>query len=156
MASLLFAYQAIARWEIPITTGNNREITLTAFLPGEVRGNVDAGSVPRRILFPPGEQVQGVSSFKALSFRSSEVTWVFTDLLIYQMVGLNEHIGPLYTTLTNYCDAYAQQVTNHRVPAQGFTIVDINFRTGVFNFPQRSQNQYNGAAVDLYIKTVIC
>jgi len=156
MASLLDAYQAICNWEIPVTTGTDRTIKILAFQPGEVRSKVDAGTVPRRLLFPPGVYGEGVSSFKPVAFKATEVTWVMTDLMLYQAVGLNEQIGPLYLTEVSYCDAYMGQVSRNRTPAAGFTIVNINFRTGIFNYPHRSNNEYNGVAVDLYLKTNVC
>jgi len=125
--------------------------TVTVWNIDAVRPNLEPMQVPRRIL-----NVSDDSEFSwiALGKRAS-VTWLITDTLyiapIAELAALRRHYGDR----VRYMGAYADAALADRGIATCSHVVSVRFTSGIFAWPEGSDNQFIGIQAEVEIQEIL-
>ena len=126
--------------------------TVTVWNIDAARPNLEAMQVPRRVL---GIADDSEFSFIALHTRG-QINWTITDTLYIAPVGELAVFRRHYGDMVRYAASYAVAAQSDRGLASGMAhVVSVRFTSGMFAWPEGSENQFIGVQAELEIQEII-
>jgi len=111
-------------------------------------GAVSTADLPVRLLLPMEDWGADAPNLGIISSGASGVsglmTWMITDLLLWDQVAQNMQIQMHYPDLVRYCGAHVTALLDNKDMASYVYFRNVYYRTGVFEYPLASGKQYFG------------